>query len=199
MQEQIAQMAHAPPATSPLRFVAELLAVIVGDYSGSRLYWELVDPGHAESADLSYNEYHGTGVWMTFMSCTPDVAAANLDRIGAIYDSVNRSGVTEAELDQAKNKVASRIVLRAERPRGRLSSLGSNWVYRREYRSVQDDLATLQSITTADIRELLEEYPLAQTTTAAVGTGRESRRRCLDALRTTKPRRGSCAGCERSR
>ena len=52
---------------------------------------------------------------------------------------------------------------------GRLSSLGSNWVYRREYRSVQDDLQTFRSITTDDIRALLKVYPLGQLSTAAVG------------------------------
>jgi predicted Zn-dependent peptidase len=52
---------------------------------------------------------------------------------------------------------------------GRLSSLGHNWLYRGEYRSVEDDLATLRGITAADIRKLLEEYPLRQLTTSAVG------------------------------
>jgi predicted Zn-dependent peptidase len=82
---------------------------------------------------------------------------------------VNEHAVTEEELEQAKNKVASRIVLRSERPMGRLSSLGSNWVYRGEYRSVQDDLDSFRKITVDDIRELLAAYPLGQLSTAAVG------------------------------
>jgi predicted Zn-dependent peptidase len=52
---------------------------------------------------------------------------------------------------------------------GRLSSLGSNWVYRGEYRSVQDDLESFRQITTDDIRKLLATYPLGQLSTAAVG------------------------------
>jgi predicted Zn-dependent peptidase len=169
LQEHVMQMAPAPPATSPLRFAAELLSVIIGDDSGSRLYWQLVDPGHAEAAELGFNEYDGSGTYLTFLSCDPESTAENLTRIQAIYDAVNQDGVTEAELQLAKNKVASRIVLRSERPMGRLSSLGSNWVYRQEYRTVEDDLNSLNSLTTADIRKLLAAYPLAQTTTAAVG------------------------------
>ena len=87
----------------------------------------------------------------------------------AIYDDINRNGVTEVELAQAKSKVASRIVLRSERPMGRLSSLGHNWLQRQEYRRVEDDLETLRSLTLADIRRLLDAYPLAQLTTSAVG------------------------------
>ena len=91
-----------------------------------------------------------------------------------IYRDVNENGVTEEELEQAKNKVASQIVLRSERPMGRLSSLGGNWVYRHEYRSVADDLATCRKVSLADIRELLNKYPIAQTTTLTLGPAQET-------------------------
>jgi predicted Zn-dependent peptidase len=168
-QQHMMQLSPAPPAASDLRFAAELLSVIVGDDSGSRLYWELVDPGLVEAAELGFNEYDGSGTYLTYLSCDPKSTADNLRRITAIYEEVNRDGVSEADLQQAKNKVASRIVLGSERPMGRLSSLGTNWVYRREYRSVDDDLKTLQSMTTESVRELLEAYPLGQLTTVAVG------------------------------
>lgn len=169
LQQHIMQMAPAPPADNPLRYAAELLSVILGDDSGSRMYWDIVDPGHAEAAEIGYNEYDGSGTYMTYLSCRPETTGDNLKRIADIYTAVNNDGVTEVEIEQAQNKVASRVVLRSERPMGRLSSLGGNWVYRKEYRSVQDDLETLRSIGTDEIRELLKTYPLAQTTTAGVG------------------------------
>ena len=168
-QQHMMQLSPAPAAASDLRFAAELLSVIVGDDSGSRLYWELVDPGLVEAAELGFNEYDGSGTYLTYLSCDPESTAENLRRIAAIYEDVNRDGVSEADLQQAKNKVASRIVLRSERPMGRLSSLGTNWVYRQEYCSVDDDLKMLQSITTDSIRQLLDAYPLGQLTTVAVG------------------------------
>jgi predicted Zn-dependent peptidase len=168
-QEHVMQMAGAPSARSPLRLAAELLSVVVGDDSGSRLYWDLVDPGLAESADLSYNEYEGSGAYLTYLCSTPESTADNLQRIADIYADVNERGVSEEELQQAQNKVASRIVLRSERPMGRLSSLGGNWVYRGEYRSVQEELDAFRAITTDDIRGLLAKYPLGQLSTAAVG------------------------------
>ncbi|HEY4261008.1 MAG TPA: insulinase family protein, partial [Schlesneria sp.] len=67
------------------------------------------------------------------------------------------------------NKIATRIVLRSERPMGRLSSIGGNWLVRREYRSVEDDLAMVRGVTLEDIRQLLKEFPLQQTTTVGVG------------------------------
>ncbi|QDT62965.1 M16 family metallopeptidase [Calycomorphotria hydatis] len=168
-QQYVMQMAPAPPARSPMRFAAELLSVIVGDDSGSRMYWDLVDSGLCEAAELGFNEFDGSGAWMTFLSGMPETTAQNLDRITAIYQKVNESGVTEEELEQAKNKAASRIVLRSERPMGRLSALGSNWVYRGEYDTVADDLSRIKAVTQDDILELLEAYPIAQTTTVAIG------------------------------
>jgi len=168
-QQHVMQMAPAPSAISPLRMAAELMSVVVGDDSGSRLYWELVDTGLAESADLSYNEYDGTGAYLTYLCSTPESAHDNLKRVRDIYADVNSRGVTEEELEQARNKAASRIVLRSERPMGRLSSLGSNWVYRNEYRSVQDDLDSYRAITTDDVSAVLKKYPLGQLSTAAVG------------------------------
>lgn len=172
-QQHVMQMGVAPPATSELRYAAQLLAVVVGDDSGSRLYWEIVDPGHAEAAELGFNEYDGCGTWLTYLSCQPEQVEDNLQRIRSIYEDVNANGVTAEELEQARNKVCSQIVLRSERPMGRLSSLGGNWVYRKEYRSVADDLETCRAVTLDDIRSLLESYPIAQTTTLTLGPAKE--------------------------
>lgn len=69
------QMGIAPHGTDPLRYAAELLSVVVGDDNGSRLFWELVDPGYAESADLGYSEYDGDGAWMSYLSCARRTSA----------------------------------------------------------------------------------------------------------------------------
>jgi len=169
LQQHVMQMAPGPSAQNPMRYAAEILSVIVGDDHNSRMYWDLVDPGHCESAEIGFNEYDGTGTYMTYFSCQPEQTAEMIARITAIYDDVNRNGVTEEELEQAKNKIASQVVLRSERPMGRLSSLGGNWVYRGEYRSVDDDLKTVKSMSLEDIRQLLKAYPLGQTTTTTVG------------------------------
>ncbi|MBQ18634.1 MAG: peptidase M16 [Planctomycetaceae bacterium] len=169
LQQHVMRLAPAPPAAHRLRYAADLLAVIVGDDSSSRLYWELVDPGHAESAELGFNDYDGTGTWLTYLGCRPEATADNLERINAVYEGVNREGVTGAELEQAQNRVASAIVLRSERPMGRLGSLGSNWIYLDRYRSVQEDLDTVRGITVEDIGKLLSLYPLDAVSTAAVG------------------------------
>jgi len=168
-QEQIIQLSPAPSGSDPLRFAAELMAVVVGDDCNSRLYWELLDPGLVESAEMGFYEYEETGAYLTFLNGPPEETKANLQRIAKIYADVNTHGVTADELEQAKNKVCSRLVLRGERPMGRLGSLGNNWLFRREYRSITDDVAIVQKITLNEIRQLLNQYPLGQMTTIGVG------------------------------
>lgn len=169
VQQHVVQMTSAPSARNEQRFAAELLTVIVGDDGGSRIYWELVDPGLVEFAELGYYDYDGAGLFTTWIGCQPDKTREILARIQGIYQQVNLDGVTTEELEQASNKVASRVVLRSERPMGRLSSLGGNWVSRQEYRSVSDDLETLRSLTVDDIRRVLNEFPLGALTTSTVG------------------------------
>ena len=84
-QEQIIQLAPAPSGSDPLRFAAELMAVVVGDDCNSRLYWDLLDPGLVESAEMGYYEYEETGAYLTFLNGPPEDTKSNLKRIAKIY------------------------------------------------------------------------------------------------------------------
>jgi predicted Zn-dependent peptidase len=168
-QEYLIEMAAAPAATDPARFAAKVLSVILGDDSGSRLYWKLVDPGLAEQASLHYSGYHGAGAFITWLACEPEQSAGNLQAVLDVYREAEAGGVTDAELVQAKNKIKSRIVLSSERPRGRLFAVGSHWNFYRQYRSVRDDLASIDGVTVDQISELLGNYPLSRNTSFLVG------------------------------
>jgi len=168
-QQYVVQLAAGPAAADPDRYAAKLLATVVGDDTGSRLYWELVDPGLAEQATLGHNEYEGAGQFVTYLSCNPEQAAENLKRVDAIYRRVAAEGITAAELTQAKNKVMSRVVLSGERARGRLFAVGTDWIQRREYRSVGDDLKAVAALTLDDVAAVLRKYPLVPCTTVTIG------------------------------
>ncbi len=155
-QQTVVAVCSGPPLESPDRYAAHLLATILGDHTGSRLYWTLIDPGLADGAELSYQDYNQAGSFFTFLSCEPDATQANLGRIADLYRTAIHDGLTEEELSQAKNKVLARSVLRSERPMGRLASLGFHWMYRRQYIPVEDELEAFNRVTVADLRRLLE-------------------------------------------
>ena len=168
-QQYAVQLADGPAAADADRYPAKLLATVLGDDTGSRLYWALVDPGLAEHASLSHYEYDGAGLFMTYLSCAPELIADNLALIREIYSAVQDAGISEDELQQAKSKVKSRIVLSGERPRGRLFSVGSDWIQRREYRSIRDDLDAVAAIGPDDVSAVLAKYRLTDNTTVTIG------------------------------
>jgi predicted Zn-dependent peptidase len=168
-QEHVFVISPGPPADSPLRHAADTLAMILGDDTGSRLYWALVDPGLVESADLSYHEYEGAGSFYTSYSCEPGRTKENLDIIRRLLEEVQRDGVTEDELRTAKSKILSRVVRGGEKPMGRMQAIGMSWTYLGQYRTVDDELRDFEAVTLKDIRQVLDRYPFEPATTLALG------------------------------
>jgi predicted Zn-dependent peptidase len=175
-QEYVLELSDAPASEDADRYAAKLLATIVGDDSGSRMFWELVDTGLAETATLGHYEYLGVGMFYTWLACEPDDVEENLARLHDIYRQVESKGVGEDELRQAKNKVKSRVVLSSERPQNRLFNVGGNWLQRREYRAVADDLKSLDDVTIGDVNAVLEKFPLSRYTTITVGPRKDVKR-----------------------
>jgi predicted Zn-dependent peptidase len=168
-QEHVMFMSGGPPADSPLRYAADTLALAVGDDSGSRLYWELVDPGLAESADCSYYENDGSGCASASYSCEPEEVSGNLAIVQKVLAEVQKDAITEDELQQAKSKIASRVVRGSERPMGRMQAIATSWSYTGEYRDVDKELENFDAVTLADIRAYLDRYPIDKATVIAFG------------------------------
>jgi predicted Zn-dependent peptidase len=175
-QQYVLALADAPAAEDADRFAAKLLATIIGDDSGSRMYWELVDPGLAETASLGHYEYLGVGMFYTWLACEPELAEENLERLNEIFRQVEADGITHDELRQAKNKVKARVVLGSERPQNRLFNVAGNWLQRREYRTVADDLHALDDVKLDDLHSVLQKYPLTRYSTITIGPRSEVRR-----------------------
>ncbi|HVT27364.1 MAG TPA: pitrilysin family protein [Lacipirellulaceae bacterium] len=174
-QQYVLQLADAPASEDADRYAAKLLATIVGDDSGSRMYWELTDPGLAESATLGHYEYLGAGMFYTWLACEPEMVEENLKRLSGIYRQVELDGVTDEELRQAKNKVKARVVLGSERPQNRLFNVGGNWLQRHGYRTVADDLAALDEVSAEAVMGVLQRFPFSRCTTITVGPRQDVR------------------------
>lgn len=155
------RLSPGPAEDHPDRFAAKLLAIVLGDGSGSRLYWEVVDSGAAEQATLHHHEFLDAGLFSTQLSCDAADAAGILDRIRGLYEAAARDGIGVREFEQARNKLAARVVLGGERPRRRLFEVGGEWAHARTYRSVADGLAIVESLTRDDLARVLAAWNLA--------------------------------------
>ncbi len=168
-QEHVFMLSPGPDARSPLRYAAHMLSMILGDDSNSRLYWELVDPGLADSADVSFHDYDGAGAFFTSLSCEPENTAENLAIIEKVFAQVQKDGITEAELATAKSKLLSREVRAGERPKGRMQALGLTWTYLGEYRSVDDELKAVEAVDLRQMQQVIDEFTLTQQAITALG------------------------------
>ena len=54
---------------------------------------------------------------------------------------------------------------------GRLVDLGFNWVYLRQYRTVEDDINAIKAVTVGDVNSLMEQFNLGDFTQFSIGPG----------------------------
>lgn len=167
-QEYVVQIANGPAANDDDRY-ARLMATIVGDDTGSRLFWELIDTGRAEFASISPYEFQGTGIYMTYLACMPEDTSSCLEQTRQVFELAQKNGLTEDELLRAKSKICSDLVRHNESPARRLFSVGNNWLQRRAYRTVRETVDNYQRVTLEEVNAVLAKYPLTVSTIVAVG------------------------------
>jgi predicted Zn-dependent peptidase len=164
----MAMMCPGPSAQDDRRYTAKIIADVLGDAEGSRLYWALIDPGFADEADFSFMPFDQTGSFFAFASCDPDRAGQVEETMMKTLDGYEES-IEDAEIERAKNKVATQATLAGENPGGRMRGVGSQWLYQGEYRSLKEELDHIMRVTADDVRSLLREMPLGPRTIVRMG------------------------------
>jgi len=169
MRQHLGLMSNAPSCQDDERFIAQVLATIVGDSTGSRLYYALVETALADEAHMSYSPMDGTGSMLTFISTDPDKTSKVKDIALGEFKKFCDKGPTAAELTAAQNKIASSATIKGELPMGRLTAVGFDWVYRNEYVPMKEQIDEIFSVTTQQVLDLARTIKLDKTTTLALG------------------------------
>jgi predicted Zn-dependent peptidase len=161
-------MTPGPSAQDEDRFAARVLADVIGDSDGSRFYWALVDNAICEDADFGFYPHDACGSF--YISLVNDPARTDEALAIALKELEKvKSDLTDDEVERAKNKIASSLILSGEVPIGRMRSLGGQWIYNKEYRSLEQDMETLIAVTPGSMRELMRKYPFDPMTIVTLG------------------------------
>lgn len=155
----VALYAPGVSAQDELRYAAALLANCLGDSTGSRLYWSLVDKGLADSASLAHDSSDGLGAFVGYLSTEPGAVERVLEQFQAVLEAVYTIPITEPEWRRAQRKLATSLTLRGETPYGRLMSLGAGYLYTQEYQSVSEVVAQLFAADLGHLEQLLARRP----------------------------------------
>ncbi|MHC4106827.1 MAG: M16 family metallopeptidase [Planctomycetota bacterium] len=149
----------APTLNDDRRYAAAMLAQILGDVDGSRLYWALIETGIVEEAEAHYGGRDGTGEYLVQLSCSPDTAE-KAERI--VLEEIDRlpASLTTDDLERMRSKTATGLTLAGERPAGRMQRLGQVWTYTGERRSLERELERINSITLDELRAVSGDFPL---------------------------------------
>ena len=137
----------------PQRYALRMLCTILADDSGSRLFWELIDTGRAETAALWPQLFDDCGCLLGYLCCAPEDAVENLETMQTVFTDVLKNGVTKKELELAKNKIQAGLILSDERPSNRLFALGQSWLTRRAYEPLDVILERFASVSLQDISD----------------------------------------------
>ncbi|NLF30966.1 MAG: insulinase family protein, partial [Planctomycetes bacterium] len=160
---------RAPAAQADQRYAAQLLASILGDDTGSRLYYALVETAIAEDASVHYDAMDQAGAMLTFVTSDPQRSAQALAIVRDEFKRFCDEGATAEELTAAKNKLASAAVIGGEVPMGRLTAVGFDWVYRRTYTPLAEQIDAMMAVTANEVLDVARRFDLNDTALLGLG------------------------------
>lgn len=147
----------------PKRYAYYLLDIILGGGMSSRLFTEIREKrGLVYSVFSSSQLYEGAGVFEMYAGTRPENIAKVIDVTKSEFAKAAESGVSEEELDRAKELAAGSFVLDMESTRTHMSRLGRLSVLGLPIDSVDEALEKYRNVTIEEVnaaaRELLTKH-----------------------------------------
>ena len=145
-------------AKSRDRPAAQMLNAVLGSGSSSRMFNQV-----REQRALVYSIYNyidqnsDAGSMGTFFSSTEKNVLEAVETVGKVYREFLEEGVTEEELQKARNLVKGATVRQQESLDNRIYSLVSNHMLTGEAKTAEERLALLDSVTVDDVMRVAED------------------------------------------
>ena len=138
--------------------------MILGDDTGSRFFWSLIDTAIAEVASVQYEYLDGAGAIYSYIRCSKENYELVSKTIDQELEKLFKDGITQDELTMARNKVLSTVTLKNELPMGRLIEVGFNYCYLGQYKTIEEEVASIKAVTAESINELIREFDIRKFT-----------------------------------
>lgn len=155
----------------PRGCILSVLDSVLGGSLSCRLFQEIREKsGLAYSVETFRSTYSDAGLFGVEVSCSAANVSAVMDSIGKIFRDILAEGITEDELERARQHIKSSYALSLESSFGRMSCIVQNErVWGRQI-SLEELCQDLDKVKNSDIIEFAREFfDLDKLTTAAAG------------------------------
>ena len=111
----------------------DILANIIGGSMSSRLFQEIREKNGLAYSVYTYNQYYlSGGLTSTYIGTNLENYEKAIEITLSEFKKLRENGVTEDELQKAKNKYMSRIAFAMENPRSRMGIIGNYYIRKNE-------------------------------------------------------------------
>ena len=115
------------------KIYTDILANIIGGSMSSRLFQEIREKHGLAYSVYTYNQYYlSGGLTSTYIGTNLENYEKAIEITLSEFKKLRENGVTEDELQKAKNKYMSRIAFAMENPRSRMGILGNYYIRKNE-------------------------------------------------------------------
>ena len=164
------------------RFALRVLDTILGGSTSSRLFQEVREKRGLAYAVYSYSsQFADSGHVGLYVGTRPDNVLEAMDVIGTELRRLVEEGVTEEELERARENVKGRTTLAMESTLARMNRLGNSLLMGVPLLSLDELLAATDAVTIDDVKTLAAElFDPARMSAAGVGGSEEAFREALE-------------------
>lgn len=156
--------------SDPDRYVAEVVGTILGDSAGSRLFWGVREAGLADEVGAGFFTLDGMGLLMASATTQPEKMGAALAAMRREIALLESDGVRPDELERAKIKLASSVVMEGESTNRRMSSLVGSWLAIGKLEMLHEVEEAIYRVTVEDCARFLRRVtPTAAQVTMTLG------------------------------
>src|SRR5215211_3515213 len=146
------------PRADDRRFVLRILDSVLGGSSSSRLFQEVREKRGLAYAVYSYvSHYADSGQVAVYVGTRPDNVQEAMDVIGTELRRLQDDGVSEEELERAKENVKGRTVLSMESTLARMNRLGTSLLMGVPILTLDQLVAAIDAVTVDDVAALSRE------------------------------------------
>ncbi len=155
------------------KYPLAILDTVLGGSMGSRLFQEIREKRGLAYSVGSYAATHREGGYFAaYGGTSPDTYELCLDLVREEFAKVRRDGVTEDEMERARNQFRGSIVMAQESMSSRMNRMGKSEVYFDRVVPLEEVMDAIDAVTNDDILRVAHRiFPedMGQLTIAAVG------------------------------